>query len=128
MLRELLRFVEPTGTQGGQGGGTYPNLFDAHPPFQIDGNFGGAAAILEMIVQSSPERIHLLPALPDSWPEGELKGVCTRSGHELDITWKAGKVTGLVIRARRAGALEVVEGARGEAFILDAGEELVTEW
>lgn len=128
MLRELLRFVEPTGIRGGQGGGTYPNLFDAHPPFQIDGNFGGAAAILEMIVQSSPERILLLPALPDSWPEGELKGVCTRSGHELDITWSKGKITGLVIRARHAGAVEVAEGAKEKAFDLNAGEKFVTDW
>jgi len=112
MLRELLRYVEPTGMTGGQGGGTYPNLFDAHPPFQIDGNFGGAAAILEMLVQSGPNEIRLLPALPDGWREGTLNGVRTRTGHEVDITWRKGKVTSLTIHAERAGEIDIIEGAR----------------
>ena len=94
MYRELLRYVEPSGleTKYDGGGGTYPNLFDAHPPFQIDGNFGGAAAVLEMLVQSNEEKIQLLPALPDAWSEGVVSGVCTRNAFELEIEWVDGKL------------------------------------
>lgn len=79
---------------------TYPNMFDAHPPFQIDGNFGGAAGILEMIVQSWGGEVHLLPALPAAWPRGEVRGVRVRDGIELDLAWAHGRPTRLRLRGR----------------------------
>jgi alpha-L-fucosidase 2 len=77
---------------------TYPNMFDAHPPFQIDGNFGGAAAILEMIVQSWGGEVHLLAALPKAWPDGRVHGVRAHGGLELDVDWKAGRLTRVHLR------------------------------
>lgn len=86
---------------------SYPNLFDAHPPFQIDGNFGGAAGILEMLVQSKDDTIWLLPALPASWPQGELSGVRVRGGVELDFAWRDGKVTWLRLRSQTSRSVTV---------------------
>ncbi len=88
---------------GDERGGTYPNLFDAHPPFQIDGNFGCAAGIAEMLVQSHDGAIHILPALPDSWKEGKVEGLRTRGGFEVDIAWKENKVTGLTVKSTLGG-------------------------
>ena len=101
MYRRLLRYVSPDkyqGTDYRSGGGTYPNLMDAHSPFQIDGNFGGCAGVLEMLVQSTPEGVQPLPALPSAWPSGQIKGVRTRTGQTLDLKWKDGKVTRMVLR------------------------------
>lgn len=98
MLKLLFRpAISPEGTTGG---GSYPNLFDAHPPFQIDGNFGGASGIGEMILQSQGSTIDLLPALPTAWPTGHINGICAHGGFVLNIRWQNGQLSGVDITSK----------------------------
>ncbi|WP_114781896.1 glycoside hydrolase family 95 protein [Botryobacter ruber] len=86
-----------------KGGGTYPNMLDAHPPFQIDGNFGCTAGIAEMLVQSHDGAIHILPALPDNWADGEVSGLVTRGGFEIAVTWKNRQISQLQVTSKLGG-------------------------
>jgi len=99
---------------------TYPNMFDAHPPFQIDGNFGGAAGILEMLVQSWGGEVRILPALPRAWPEGLVHGVRARGGIEVDLDWAGGRATRLQLRGKPGQSVKLRIGERLAVVKLDA--------
>ena len=134
MLQKLLNAVTPDNYKGPgrkHEGGTYPNLFDAHPPFQIDGNFGGTAGITEMLLQSSADMngkepvytIELLPALPEAWEKGEVSGLCARGGFEVSMRWNKGKIVDALITSRKGGKATVCyNGNHKLSLVLKSGE------
>jgi len=131
MFRELLRYVDPDEKKTEnprRGGGTYPNLFDAHPPFQIDGNFGGAAAVAEMLVQSNENKIRLLPALPDAWESGSVKGICARGGFEIAMGWEDKKLNKVSVFSKNGGKTTLINGDKKKDVNLKKGQKIEIVW
>ena len=133
IYQKLLTPIAPRGSKGSQwkfwqkGGGTYPNLFDAHPPFQIDGNFGGTAGVCEMLMQSTLKdgqtTIELLPAAAVAWKEGFVSGLCARGGYEVSFEWKDGKVHDCSIKAKKAGTVNLLYNGQQKTIKLKAGQK-----
>ena len=132
IYQKLLTYISPKRGTDYRRGGTYPNLMDAHPPFQIDGNFGGTAGVCEMLIQSRMEPqaaqkghrqwvVELLPALPVAWADGSVSGLCARGGFELSFTWREGKVTACTIKANTTGNVTLLYNGRQQTLKLTAG-------
>ena len=125
IYQKLLTYVSPDKYRGPdrrRSGGTYPNLMDAHPPFQIDGNFGGTAGVCEMLIQSGDGKIELLPALPEAWKDGKVSGLCARGGFEVSFEWKGGNVRDCQIKAKKAGTVTLLYNGQQKTVKLKAGQ------
>ena len=136
MYRKLLSYVSPDGYRGPdarRGGGTYPNLLDAHSPFQIDGNFGSCAGVVEMLKQSdftvreglALTTLELLPALPENWKDGEVSGIRARGGITVSMTWRNSRVTALTLTAQQPVGLSLQMNGRQQQLTLKKGKNRI---
>lgn len=122
--RTLLKYVSPDNYRGKdarRGGGTYPNLLGAHSPFQIDSNFGGTAGVAEILIQSTPTSVTLLPALPEQWADGSVKGLRARGGIEVDMDWKDGKITSATLTSENGASTTVNYNGKARKVKIPAG-------
>jgi alpha-L-fucosidase 2 len=131
LLRNLLKPTGKVGNFSGKNPGTFANLFCAHPPFQIDGNFGGTSAIAEMLLQShwsgsegEPAELILLPALPDAWPTGDLKGLRARGGIVVDMVWEQGKLVSATLLSRDGTDCILHYGGKVHELQLNPGQSV----
>ena len=108
-----------------RGGGTYPNLFDAHPPFQIDGNFGFSSGVAEMLLQSHTPELHLLPALPSNWKTGTMLGLRARGNIGVDLRWEGGVLKEATLTAKKDKTVTVRLGEKTKKVALQAGVPVV---
>ena len=124
IYRKLLTYVSPEVYKDSKhrSGGTYPNLFDAHPPFPIDGNFGGTAGVCEMLMQCDGETMDLLPALPQEWKAGEMKGLKARGNYGVSLAWNNGKMTRASITSKNGGNLTINYNGKQKVLSFKAGE------
>lgn len=124
IYRKLLTYVSPEiyKDRKHHSGGTYPNLFDAHPPFQIDGNFGGTAGVCEMLMQCDGETMNLLPALPQEWQAGEIRGLKARGNYGVSLAWNKGKLTQATITSKNEGNLTILYNGKQKILTFKAGE------
>lgn len=121
IYQKLLSFVDP---RNAHHGGTFPNLFDAHPPFQIDGNFGGTAGVCEMLMQSYDGTIELLPATPSQWPSGSISGLRARGGYTVSFSWANGHVSSATLSAVRSGKLTLLMNGTRRTLSLKKGKSV----
>ena len=137
IYQKLLTYVSPDKYRGPdrrRSGGTYPNLMDAHPPFQIDGNFGGTAGVCEMLMQSQCTMqnkciIELLPACPEQWKDGKVSGLCARGGYEVSFEWKDGNVHSCSITAKNNGTVTLLYNGQQKTIKMKAGKtQLIKTW
>jgi len=107
---------------------TYPNMFDAHPPFQIDGNFGGTAGILEILLQTWGDELRLLPALPTAWPEGRIAGFRAPGGVRVDLAWRGGRARALTLRGTPGASVAVRAGSERFTAVISATGTYARQW
>jgi len=119
LYRRLLRSTENQGTDMVSGGGTYPNLLCAHPPFQLDGNMGGSAGLAELLLQSHTGEIELLPALPSKWANGKVSGLKARGGYEIDLSWQNGLLQQVTLMGKPGNAIRVKYAGKSKSTVLD---------